>query len=66
LIGSALAAESQSSRQLSTEVYLTRIQTGKDLSSLSQAILFLSLCFSLSLSLSLSRFLGVDPSLPPS
>jgi len=62
LIGSASAAESQSSRQLSTEVYLTRIQTGKDPSPLSEAILSLFL----SLSLSLSRFLGVDPSLPPS
>jgi len=62
LIGSASAAESRSSRRLSTEVYLTRIQTRKGPPPLSQAILSLSLSLSLSLaflvSISLSLLLS--------
>lgn len=45
MIGSASAAESRSSRRLSTEVYLTRIQTRKS-PPLSQTILSFSLALS--------------------
>lgn len=55
MIGSASAVESRSSRRLSTEVYLTRIQTRKSPPPLSQTTHSLSWCRSFSLSLVLSR-----------
>lgn len=53
MIGSASAAESRSSRRLSTEVYLTRIQTRKGPPLSSSHYLFLSRAFLVSIPLSL-------------